>query len=98
MSSKNRLSRQIVILLSAFLLVVNGFLGILLMNQSKNSLQAQMRKRMLDISNSAAAMIDGDVLEKLQKEVENTEPYQHALDTLRVFQEQVERLYTLVKS
>ena len=93
MSSKNRLSRQIVILLSAFLLVVNGFLGILLMNQSKNSLQAQMRKRMLDISNSAAAMIDGDVLEKLQKEDENTEPYQHALDTLRVFQEQVELRY-----
>ena len=93
MSSKNRLSRQMVILLSAFLLAVNGFLGILLMNQSKNSLQAQMRKRMLDISNSAAAMIDGDVLEKLQKEDENTEPYQHALDTLRVFQEQVELRY-----
>ena len=89
----NRLSRQMVILLSAFLLAVNGFLGILLMNQSKNSLQTQMRKRMLDISNSAAAMIDGDVLEKLQKEDENTEPYQHALDTLRVFQEQVELRY-----
>ena len=93
MLKKNRLSKQMVFLLSAFLLTVNGLLGILLMNQSKNTLQTQMRKRMLDISNSAAAMLDGDVLGKLQKEDKNTEPYQHAMDILRVFQEQVELRY-----
>ncbi len=82
-----------IILLAAILFSVNAFLGILLMIQSKYTLQVQMRKRMLDISNSAAALIDGDVLEKLQKEDENTEPYQHALDILRAFQEQVELRY-----
>ena len=93
MSNKNRLSRQMIFLLSVFLIAVNGFLGVLLMNQSKNSLQAQMRMRMLDISKSAAALLDGDVLEKLQKEDENTEPYQHALDILRAFQEQIDLRY-----
>ena len=93
MLTKNRLPKQLVIILSIFLLAVNGTLGVLLTNQSKNSLQDQMRKRMLDISNSAAALLDGDALEKLQKEDVDTEPYQHALSILRVFQEQVELRY-----
>ena len=93
MLKNNRLPKQLVIILSIFLLAVNGTLGVLLMNQSKNSLQDQMRKRMLDISNSAAALIDGDALEKLQKEDVDTEPYQHALGILRTFQEQVELDY-----
>lgn len=56
----NKLPKQMVIILSIFLLAVNGTLGVLLTNQSKNSLQDQMRKRMLDIANSAAALIDGE--------------------------------------
>ncbi len=89
----NRLPKQMAIILSIFLLAVNGILGVLLTNQSKNSLQDQMRKRMLDIANSAAALIDGDTLEKLQKEDVDTEPYQHELGILRTFQEQVELRY-----
>jgi len=93
MMKNNKLPKQMVLILSIFLLVVNGTLGVLLTYQSKNSLQAQLRKRMLDISNSAAALLDGDVLEKLQKEDVDTEPYQHALGILRTFQDQVELRY-----
>ena len=93
MMKSNKLPRQMVLILSIFLLIANGTLGVLLTNQSKNYLQDQMRKRMLDISNSAAALIDGDILEKLQKEDVDTEPYQNALRILRTFQEQVELSY-----
>ena len=71
--NKNQFSRKIVILLSIFLFVVNGALGFILVQQSKNDLKKQMSARMLDVSKSAAALIDGDVLEKLQKEDKDTE-------------------------
>ena len=93
MLNKNKFSKQIVIILSVFLIAVNGALGFLLISQSKNTLQKHMRERMLDISKSAAALLDGDEMEKLQKEDEDTEPYQRALATLRAFQEQVELKY-----
>jgi sensor histidine kinase regulating citrate/malate metabolism len=91
--NKNQFSKKIVILLSIFLFVVNGALGFILVQQSKNDLKKQMSARMLDVSKSAAALIDGDVLEKLQKEDKDTEPYQKALGVLRSFQEQVELKY-----
>ena len=91
--NKNKYSRQVVIILSVFLIAVNGVLGVLLTTQSKNTLQKHMRERMLDISKSAAALLNGDEIEKLQKEDEETEPYQRALATLRAFQEQVELRY-----
>ena len=75
------------------MIAVNGVLGVLLTSQSKNTLQAHMRERMLDISKSAAALLNGDEIEKLQKEDKDTEPYQRALATLRAFQEQVELKY-----
>ena len=59
-------SRKIVILISIFLLAMNGFLGTVLMYQSKEDLNQQMQERMLDILQSAGAMLDGDVLAKLQ--------------------------------
>lgn len=93
MLRNNKFSKQIVILVSTFLLAVNGTLGFLLVRQSKNALKFHMRERMLDISKSAAALLDGDILEKLQKEDEETEPYQKELAILRAFQEQVELKY-----
>ncbi len=93
MLKNNRFSKQIVMLVSAFLVAVIGVLAVLLISQSKNLLQKHMRERMLDIAKSAAALLDGDDLEKLQKEDEGTEPYQKALGILRSFQEQVELRY-----
>ena len=93
MLRNNKFSKQIVILVSTFLLAVNGTLGFLLVRQSKNALKFHMRERMLDISKSAAALLDGDILETLQKEDEETEPYQKELAILRAFQEQVELKY-----
>ena len=51
------------VLMVLFLLAVNVTIGYFLMRQSKASIIDLMQTRMLDISNTAAAMIDGDVLE-----------------------------------
>ena len=93
MFRRNKFSRRIIIIVSIFLLGVNGFLSVILISQSKNALLSMMRERMLDISNSAAALLDGDVLESLTKEDEQTAPYQESLAILRAFQEQVELRY-----
>ena len=60
MLKNNRFSKQIVMLVSAFLVAVIGVLAVLLISQSKNLLQKHMRERMLDIAKSAAALLDGD--------------------------------------
>ena len=61
-------SKVLIVVISVFLLIVNGILGTVLIIQSRNDLKQQMEERMLDILKSASCLIDGDVLAKLQKE------------------------------
>lgn len=87
MKAKSSFSRLSVLVISILLLVVNGALGTILIIQSRNDLRHQMQNRMLDILNSAAALLDGDVLERLQKEDADTPEYQYSLGILRAFQD-----------
>ena len=87
MKAKSSFSRLSVLVISILLLVVNGALGTILIIQSRNDLRHQMQSRMLDILNSAAALLDGDVLERLQKEDADTPEYQYSLGILRAFQD-----------
>lgn len=87
MKSRASFSKLSVLVISILLLVVNGALGTILILQSRNDLRQQMQGRMLDILNSAASLLDGDVLEKLQKEDEDTPEYQYSLGILRAFQD-----------
>ena len=75
------------------LLIANILMGITLTTLSKNTLREQIDQRMLDISNTAAAQLDGDILKTLTKEDENTAGYQQALATLRSFQDNIELDY-----
>lgn len=76
-----------------FLLAVVITLGILLMSQSKASIITLMQTRMLDISNTAADMINGDVLETVTPEDEGTEGYENIMRTLTYFQDNIELKY-----
>ena len=87
MKRKFTYSRTLVLIILLFLLFVNGFLGTVLIVQSRKNLKEQMDERMLDILNSAAMMIDGDDLEKLQKEDYDTPQYQQVLRILGAFQQ-----------
>lgn len=90
-----RISRttKYIIILCVFLFAANVSLGYLLTRQSREALRSQIENRMLDVANTAAAMLDGDVLETLEAEDVNTPEYQAALRTLYYFEENIELEY-----
>ena len=92
MKKLNRTSSYILVI-CVFLIGVNGALGHILTRQAAGAMKDLMRSRMLDISNMAAAMLDGDVLERLQAEDENSPEYRDALRTLTYFQENIDLEY-----
>ena len=53
------------ILLMITLIVMNVILAAILTTQSGNSMKSLIGSRMLDISNTAADMIDGDALKRV---------------------------------
>ncbi len=89
MKKKISFSRQPVVYLFIFLLLVNGFIDALFIHRSIVTLREQINVRMLDIANSAASLLDGDIMAKLQKEDVDTEEYQSSLQILRHFREQI---------
>ena len=82
-----------IVIISALLLIVITVIGAVLVNNSREALKTLIDNRMLDIANSAADMIDGDVLEKLEKEDIATPEYNEINDTLAVFQENIDLRY-----
>ncbi|MBR3316575.1 MAG: diguanylate cyclase, partial [Atopobiaceae bacterium] len=52
-----------------------------------------MQTRMLDISNTAAAMIDGDALKSVSPADEGTDKYESIMRTLRYFQDNIDLKY-----
>ncbi len=80
-------------LMVVFLLSVNLSLGYLLMRQSASSIVSLMQTRMLDVSNTAAAMIDGDVLKSVTPADKGTEGYESIMRTLTYFQDNIDLKY-----
>ena len=70
---------RMILLVFVFMLTVNVALGASLMRQSRKAMKTQINERMLDIVNTAAAMLDGDVLEKLTGEFGSPVVYTDAL-------------------
>ena len=77
------------ILISLLLIVMNMALGAALVHQSKQAMKTMIQNRMVDISSSAADLVDGDVLGRLRKEDEDTPEYQETLQILRAFQDNI---------
>ena len=87
-----RTSRYLILVL-LFLLIVTISLGFLLVRQSKSSIITLIQTRMLDIANTAAAMIDGDVLKSITPEDEGTADYAAIMRTLTYFQDNIDLKY-----
>ena len=81
------------VLMIAFLITVSVSLGYLLVRQSKSSIVSLMQTRMLDISNTAAAMVDGDALKSVSPADEGTEAYESIMRTLTYFQDNIDLKY-----
>ena len=86
-------SVRLAIMTSVLLLAANLLLGFNLMKNSRIAMKTLIDNRMLDISKSAADMLDGDVLESLTAEDEDTEGYRKVSDTLAVFQDNIDLKY-----
>lgn len=75
------------------LLVTHILMGVTLVAMSKKSLREQINQRMLDVANTAAYQLDGDILGALTAEDEGTEDYQKQLEILRAYQKNIELDY-----
>ena len=92
-SKRTGFSVKLAILMSVLLLAVNLIVGHILINYSRSAMKTLINNRMLDISKSAADMINGDVLERLKKEDKGTPEYQQINDFLAVFQRNIDLKY-----
>ncbi|MBO4846092.1 MAG: diguanylate cyclase [Lachnospiraceae bacterium] len=92
---KNKLNRttKYLILISIFLIAVIFTLGVVLTQKSSNAMKSLIRSRMLDISNTAAAMLDGDALGSIEAADIDTPQYQSVLKTLTYFQDNIDLQY-----
>ena len=81
------------IMVCVFLLIANVTLGLVLSRQSGAAMRTLINSRMLDVSNTAAAMLDGDMLEVLQAEDQDAPAYQSVLKTLTYFRDNIDLAY-----
>lgn len=82
-----------VLLFSALLLAANIILGSVILTQSVSTVRRMVRKDMLNMSNTAASLIDGDVIRGFDEEDKGTEAYEYVLSELSAFQENTDIKY-----
>ena len=93
MKTKRGRISGLMILVIIFLLVVNVTLGFFMTRQASNALISLIQNRMLDISNTAADMLDGDALLRLNAEDQGSEEYQEVMEILTYFQDNIALKY-----
>ena len=81
------------LLLAAFSVLANTFLGVLLTRQSNTAIRSLMRSRMLDVANTAADMLDGDVLRDITPADEGSAAYEAVMSVLSSFQSNIDLSY-----
>ena len=82
-----------VIVLSAVVVLITGAIGFLLSAQSRDAMRILINERMLDISNTAAAMLDGDALAGMEPEDIGSPEFEKGMQTLRTFYDNIELEY-----
>ncbi len=95
-SKRTGFSVKLAFWMSVFLLTINLIVGHILINHSRSAMKTLINNRMLDISKSAADLLNGelgDVLEKLKKEDKDTPEYRKINDFLAVFQRNIDLRY-----
>lgn len=81
---------QYVLIFGALMLAANILLGVLLVNQTRQTLRQLLEKNMLDITNTAAGLMDGDKLGALTEDDVDGPYFNQVIQTLSVFQSRVE--------
>ena len=81
------------IILCIGIVIFNVIFGFVLTREAAKAMRTQINERMLDISNSAAALINGDDLVGLTVEDIGSPKYQRVMDILICFQDNIELEY-----
>lgn len=81
------------ILICVLLGAANILLAGVLINDSRRTIREQIESRMLDVANTAAAMLNGDELRVLRAENRDTPAYKNTLDILSRFEQNIELAY-----
>ncbi len=76
-----------------FIIAIDLILGGLMLRESQRAMISLIHSRMLDISNTAAAMIDGDELKSMEPEKSQTKEYKKIMWILSSFMENIELKY-----
>ena len=88
-NNKLSLRTRAIILVTLFLLVSYALLGTMLIRQTRNVTKTRINEHMLDIVNTAAAMLDGDVLDRLRADDRGTPEYEQVMDILVRFRDNI---------
>ena len=80
------LTTRYVVIVGLLLVTANIILGVVSTHQSRTAMMNMVRKSMLAVSNSAADLLDGDVMGALTEDDVGSPAYNDALEKLRVFQ------------
>ncbi len=85
------------IAITALLILGNLILGIVLVRHSKNSMKLLIESRMMNVANTAADMLDGDALGRMQESDMDSPDYKEVLQILSVFRNNIdlEYIYTV---
>ena len=90
---KISLTMRILIINLAILLISTAVLSLVSISQSYDTINELIRQRMLDISDTAAASLNGDVLETLTADDVASEAFEEQLDRLIVYRDNTDLEY-----
>ncbi len=93
MKRKIDITSKYMALLVLILFIVNTILGVLLTYQSASSMKSQINGRMLDIANTASALLDGDALRTLTPDDKGEPGYEAVMSILREFRQSIDLEY-----
>ncbi|MCR5773825.1 MAG: response regulator [Lachnospiraceae bacterium] len=92
-NKKRSTTSQVLITVLLFIFLSDIFLGLALTDQAKKAVKELINDRMLGISNTAASMLDGDVLKEITKEDAGSAAYETEINKLKAFQKNTELEY-----
>lgn len=87
------LTTKYLVIAGVFLVLVNVTLGLVLANLADSAIKSLISSWMLDISNTAAALLDGDMLKDITPEDKGTPEYESVMKTLSGFQYSMDMSY-----
>ena len=84
MKHKKRLgfTTKYTVIFCAVLLAVNAIIGVITMNQSGDSLKTLIRKHMLAVTDTASALVDGDMIESFTEDDVGSDDFRGIADIL----------------